>query len=355
MIVKTYPIQQITDSFNLLPDAVLIVDEKGTIINHNEQTLKILGYESGKLMGQNLNIILPQRFKERHDKFVEDFFSQGITRKMGVGRKLWAVKKDGVEIDVDIALSVVKQDQNSYTIAVLRDISDKIHINDRDGGLEKLRDEMKRFAYVVSHDLKSPLQRIKALAHLISLGLPEKKSNEITKMVAYLNDSIHSMEKLIHGVIEYEQMEYKEENSNVDLNTVLDEITRTINIPEQFKIIRSNDLPIVKGNYTKLLQVFLNLITNTIKYNTKPEGILKIDWVRVDTMFLFRFSDNGVSIPSEYQEKIFHLFERVSTIENNSHGVGLSIVKRIVEGAGGRVWYEDSSLGGSCFCFTWPG
>jgi signal transduction histidine kinase len=162
------------------------------------------------------------------------------------------------------------------------------------------------------------------------------------------------MEKLIHGILDAARMGYEVKKDFIDLNQVLDEVKITIHIPENFAIYVKKSLPLVFGNYTKWLQVFQNLITNAIKYNRKAEGILQLDWSENDKNFEFSFADNGTAIPESKQQLIFRLFERAEEEDDKSHGIGLFIVKHIIQTARGRIGYKGSAMGGSEFYFNWP-
>ena len=355
MVTGNDSIHVVVDAYEMLPDAIMIVDDQGLIIHHNKRTLTMFGYTKNELTGKSLAILMPDRFQAQHQQHVKAYFDRQQTRKMGSGLKLWGKRKDGKEFDVDIALSPIEQDGKHFAIAVVREISDKLQLEHRISSLEKIKDELERFAYVVSHDLKAPLQRIKMLAHLIGAEVSEHEGQEMKTMINYLNGSVTTMEKLIHGVLEYAKVGNDEEKVMVDMNLVMDEVLRTISIPENFLVSKKNSLPTVKGNYTKVLQVFLNLLTNAIKYNTKPEGIVEVQTTESDQFYIIRFADNGRVIPPEDRDHIFKLFKRGATdADHHSHGIGLSIVKKIIEQAGGKIWYEESPLGGSCFTFTWP-
>lgn len=339
--------------FELLPDAVLVVDEKGVIIECNGQTLPVLGYDSQELKGKTLDILIPVHLHDRHKMHMVSYSTDQQIRKMGHGLKLQAKRKDGANIDVDIALAPLETETKQYTLAVIRDISARLSLDKKIGSLERIKGELEKFAMVVSHDLKSPLQRVKALVHLITLKLSAAENAEIKEMVGYLNESILTMEELIYGILDYARTDNDETFENVDLNKVFVAVKQNVIIPENFRIEVRKPLPQVSGNYTKLFQVFLNLITNAIKYNNKPEGLLSIDWCENETEYTFQFADNGIVVPAEKRNDIFKLFHRVKEEKGKeSHGVGLSIVKKIIQQAGGTIWYEESSFGGSCFTFS---
>lgn len=348
-------VQVLTQMFDLLPDAVLIVNNEGVIVECNHRTFALLGYQPAELRGQSLDILIPEHLRFRHKEHMHTYSTDKQPRRMGEGRRLMARKKEGMEIEVDIALAPLHEEGKSFTLAVVRDISDRLELDRRIGSLQKMKDELEKFAMVVSHDLKSPLQRVKMLIHLITLELSSAQNEQIKQLVEYLNGSIATMEDLIHGILDYAKAEGEDNGTIIDLNEVLKDVKDNIVLPENFQI-EAKPLPKIVGNYTKVFQVFLNLVTNAVKYNNRPKGILRIDWTEDNNQYRFCFQDNGIVVPVEKREDIFKLFNRAQEGNTNStsHGVGLSIVKKIIDQAGGNIWYEESALGGSCFTFYWP-
>ena len=345
-------------AFDLFPDAIIVVDKEGKIRNSNKQVETIFGYKENEVNGNELEMLLPDRFREAHPGFVKGFFGKASIRKMGAGVSLFGKHKHGHEIHIDIALSIIDTGVEPYALAVIRDISDKMNLVNQLNSIEKIKNELEQFAYVLSHDLKAPLHRIKMLTHLINLEFSEKESEDIKTIINYLNDSVHGMESLIHGVLEYHKakLDKNDSSSSVDINEIYNSATKMIHVPENYLVELVKPLPILHGNETMLLQIFMNLIFNAITHNVKEKGILLIDWVENVNAIEFSFSDNGLVIPEEYREFIFEPRTQLDpNVFKKSHGLGLSIVNQIVtKNDGCKIWYEPSSLGGSCFKFTWP-
>lgn len=352
--MQTTPLE-IQGMLDMMPDAILLVGENGIIAACNKQVEKLLGYQASELVHQPVEVLMPEKFREKHKQHVHQYFQHQSMRKMGIGLRLWAQKKDYSQVDVDIALSPFADGTNKFVIAVMREIADKMILEQKIVSLERMKDELERFAYVVSHDLKAPLHRIKMLVNLITLEIPEHSSSDFGQMVGYLHQSVDTIDKLIHGILDYTRVGAEEQVSWVDLNEVLSEARSAIVQPDYFSISLLHALPVVPGNRTKLMQIFLNLITNAIKYNKHASGVLQIDCTAQDDFFEFSFADNGTVVPPEKREEIFKLFTRAANDNDKaSHGIGLSIVKKITEQAGGKIIYAESALGGSEFRFTWP-
>lgn len=345
----------IQEVFNLLPDVVVSVNRHGVITTCNDAAKRVLGYQAAELVNNPVSMLIPERFKKNHDEYVARYFQHADPRKMGQGIRLYALKKDGTEIDIDIALSRYVHQGETFAITVLREITDKVVLEQKVGTLERVKTELERFAYTLSHDLKSPLQRVKMLAGLITADLDPDHNADTKKMVQYLHDSVDTMDRLIKGILEYTRAEHPVIHDGVNLNDICAEVLSVIVRPESFTVKVPLSLPTVQGNKTQLFQVFLNLISNAVKFNQKDTGMLVISWEKLPARYQFTFADNGTVVPVEEREKIFRPFIRgAAASDHESHGLGLSIVKKIIEQAGGSIAYRESALGGSAFVFEWP-
>lgn len=350
-----HPFHILREVFDLLPDTVFVVNEMGHIVMHNAHAPVTFGYDKEELVGKRIDILVPTRLREKHGSKMREFFVKKESRNMAEGIRLVAVKKDNSEFRVDIALSPFNLYGASYTIAVVRELSDKIFLEQKVQMLEKMKEELERFAYVVSHDLKSPVKRIHMLVDLIVMELGDKVDSNLQTLINYLHQSVSITENLIHGILEQARLESETETSDIDLNILLEEAKKGVIIPDSFTFEIPTPLPVIRGNYTQWLQVLLNMVTNSIKYNDKEKGILRIETSEQGNFYRFSFKDNGTVVPPEKREIIFTLFKRGHDNEDKgSHGIGLSIVKKIVEKAGGSIEYSVSDLGGSEFNIFWP-
>lgn len=345
----------IQEVFNLLPDVVVSVNKQGVITSCNQAVERVLGYHSNELVNKPVSILIPERFRKHHGEHIASYFNHADPRKMGAGMRLYAVRKDGTEIDIDIALSRYEHQGETYAITVLREITDKVLLEQKVDTLERVKTELERFAYTLSHDLKSPLQRVKMLTELITVDLNPDEHADTKKMVRFLHDSVDTMDRLIKGILEYTRAEHPVIHDGVNLNDVLTEVLSVIVKPQNFSVEVPEMLPTLQGNKTQLFQIFLNLISNAVKFNKKDKGILAISWTKLPAGIQFTFADNGTVVPVEEREKIFKPFTRgAAAADHDSHGLGLSIVKKIIEQAGGSITYRESALGGSAFVFVWP-
>lgn len=218
--------------------------------------------------------------------------------------------------------------------------------------LEQSNHKLEQYAHVVSHDLKAPLRSINALANWIKQDNLEKFDTSSLQNFDLLDNTLEKMESLISGVLNYSKISSKTKiNNTVDLDLLLQEILKTLILPENIKLKVINKLPIVNGDKIKFQQLFENLIDNAIKYNDKENGIIEIDCKNQNSFYQFSIKDNGIGIPKKYFNRIFNLFQSLK-IEKQSTGIGLSIVKNIVQLYGGEIWLESEPNKFSIFYFT---
>lgn len=228
--------------------------------------------------------------------------------------------------------------------------------------LESANEELKNFGYVVSHDLKAPLRAIGSLADWIATDYADKFDDEGKEHMRLLISRVRRMDGLIDGILLYSRVgRVKETIVAVDLNRLVREVIDLLAPPANIAISIENILPTVMAEPTRIQQVFQNLLSNAIKYMDKPEGEIRIACVAEGSQWKFSIADNGPGIDRQHFEKIFQLFQTLAPRDRvESTGVGLALVKKIVEMYGGHIWLE-STVGpnsktkqGSTFFFTLP-
>jgi len=211
--------------------------------------------------------------------------------------------------------------------------------------------ELSDYAHMVSHDLKSPLRSIDTLTAWLTEDYKETLGDNGKKTLRLIRNNVEKMDTLISGILEYSTIGKNHlEVYNVDINNLISDILNSIQVPKRISITKIN-LPIIQGDKYRLQQLFQNLIGNAIKYNDKEQGTINIGVEDQENYWQFYIKDNGKGIEETYFNKIFKTFEK---LENNpeSSGIGLSIVKKIVELYGGKIWLESQINIGTTFYFT---
>jgi PAS domain S-box-containing protein len=219
--------------------------------------------------------------------------------------------------------------------------------------LQRAYREVNEFAHIVSHDLKAPLRGISSLSTWLFEDYHDKLDEDGRKNLLLLQDRVEKMDGLIDGILAYSAVtKGTKQIEDVDLNKVLDAIREMLEVPNGFKIIVKKKLPVVRANNYHMYQLFQNIISNAIKYNDKPEGRVIINYKHADGKYFFTIKDNGIGIPKEYQHKIFDIFQTLHTKDRKSSGVGLSIVKKIVELYHGEISVESEPGQGVALYFS---
>lgn len=217
--------------------------------------------------------------------------------------------------------------------------------------LESQNLELSNYAHVVSHDLKSPLRSIYVLTDWLEEDYKEFLGEQGKKTLNLIRDNVEKMEALVTGILEYSSLGKKDEVIYpVDLNLLVKEIIDNTDVPEHIVISIDNKLPIVNCDKCNLEQLFKNLIINAVAYNDKEKGSVNIGYSTKGEFHQFYVKDNGKGINNDYLEKVFTAFFK---LENNqqSTGVGLSIVKKIVEMYNGKIWVDSKISKGTTFSF----
>jgi len=220
--------------------------------------------------------------------------------------------------------------------------------------LQKSNQELNDFAHVVSHDLKSPLRSMNTLVNWLQEDCDEFANNQIHENFHLLLKRIDRMDLLINGILSYASIDKVQNRAKkINLQTTVNDIIDTIHIPKNFSVHIKTELPVIKGDSYKLIQLFQNLISNAIKYTDKEKGLVEIDCKSKGKFWEFSVSDNGIGISQKYHDKIFKVFQVLEESEDST-GVGLSIVKKIVDFYGGEISLKSELSKGTTFFFTLP-
>ena len=222
--------------------------------------------------------------------------------------------------------------------------------------LARKNKELDQFAYVVSHDLKAPLRGIENASRWIDEDMPQSLPNNIKQYLHLMRGRVHRMENLINGILDLARVgRVKHTEEQVDVRALVLDVIDLLSPPTHISVHLPDRLPLVRTIRVELEQVFSNLISNAIKYNDKPKGNI---WIRAQDLgaqYEFMVRDDGPGIEQEYHDKIFVIFQTLQERDTlESTGVGLAIVKKIVERQGGTIRVESEPGKGSSFFFTWP-
>ncbi len=354
------------------PLGMMMISEKdGTILKANPRLCKMLGYSESELQKMTAYQITHPEDQNKHKKKFEELLS-GIDDTLDFEKRY--IKKDRSILWVNIAVSIVKDidDLPLYDLATVQDITDKYQakklireqvetLNLQNQKLEKYIDsnlQLENFAYIASHDLKAPLRTIGNFAQLLKRKRQEHLSFEEEEYMNFIIDGVKDMNHLINDLLIYSKINSTENTVSIlNLPHILNNVIRNLDaiISETKAKIIINEIPeSIIANKTKITQLFQNLIANGIKFQKKdnhPE--IKISCEKVAENWIFKVSDNGIGIESQYHDQIFSLFKRLhGKAEYEGSGIGLAYCKRVVEKHGGDIWLNSEKDKGTTFIFT---
>ena len=346
-------------------------DPDGTITYINPAFMKLLEVSGpDELLGQTF---LPERFwfdLQERNRFSQELQKRSIesrelTLKSSKGNKIYVTVFPGYTKDVygeiNGSQAVVYDITAKKELVALRKAEEELAKlnNDLEVAVRELshaNKELQEFAHITAHDLKTPLRAIGTLADWLSKDYADKFDEQGKEKVRLLVTRAVQMSSLIDDILRYSRVGHDvTEKQQVDLKTLLSEVIAGIAPPENIEITIDNELPVLLCDRTQILQVFQNLLSNAVKYIDKPTGQIQIGCIEQDAFWKFSVTDNGTGIDKRHYERIFKLFQTLSPCDGvENTGIGLSIVKKIVEQNGGGVSVESEVGKGSTFAFTLP-
>jgi PAS domain S-box-containing protein len=355
-------IQEWETTFNATRDPIMLVDKDFRIVQANHSTSRFFSKPLGTILGQTTHHLL------YGTDLPPDNWPLTIARQTNKHEdtELYVSQKDAWIV---ASADPVANDTGdiAYFVHILRDITYRkkaeqtlaklnIELNKTVKDLENSNREHRDFAHIIAHDLKSPLRGIGSIADRLIRQYSDKLDDEGNDQLRLLIVRTRRMSEFIDGILRYAEIGYVvEEQHDVDVNALLMEIIGEIVIPENFEVTIEQPLPIVRGERLRLKQVFQNLLSNAVNYTDKPKGQIKIGCTEENGFWKFSIADNGCGIKEKYFEKIFEIFQTLTSRDKTeSTGIGLTIVKKIVELYGGKVWVESKVDEGSTFFFTLP-
>lgn len=341
-------------------DAVITIDACGVIDAFNPAAERLFGYRAEEVVGQNVALLMPEPDRGAHDDYIRRYLNSGEKRIIGIGREVTAQRRDGTTFPAELAVSEFTLGERRLFTGMVRDISARKRAEARQMQLlheiEATNEELKNFAYVVSHDLKAPLRGIGSLADWLTSDYADKLDAQGREYLALMKNRVTRMDALIDGVLEYSRVgRIRETRVAVDLNALVDQVIQLLAPPPGVAVIVDGPLPTVMAERTRLQQLFQNLIGNAIKHLDKPQGAIRVACTDAGEFWEFSVADNGPGIEPRHHERIFQLFQTLTPRDRKeSTGVGLAIVKKIIELYGGRIWVDSAPGQGSTFFFTLP-
>jgi PAS domain S-box-containing protein len=337
-------------------DITTILSAEGKIMYESPSFYRMFGFEENEILGKNVfDYLHPQDLEPTLDSFSK--FTTSNKTSNAILFRFRNKFNEWIYLEA-IANNLLNDDIINGIVVNSRDVTERVKneqmLKEYAGSLEKINKELDQFAYIVSHDLKAPLRAINNLSIWIEEDIGDKIEADTQKNFNLLRGRIGRMEGLINGILDYSRAgRMKAQLSEIDLNVFIDEVVSNLAPPEKFKVKIQENLPTILAEKITIDQVFSNFISNAIKYNNNENPEIEINCTDKGDFYKFCFADNGPGIDKKYHEKIFQIFQTLQARDSvESTGVGLAIVKKIVEEKGGNVWVESELGKGSKFFFT---
>ena len=330
------------------------VDKKDIILMANQSFCNMSGYKEDELLGKKAKKIFLNKQESKKNsiqnkkrlKGQSNSYELEVKIKNG-NKKHWLISgAPNYNLNGEISGSIgIHLDITELKALELQ--KEKLLIE-----LEKSNTELQEYAHIVSHDLKSPLRSLDALVNWIKEDNKPLFNTTTLEHFNLIESTLEKMESLISDILNYSSVgSDNSENINVDLSQLISDVKNLLFIPDHITIRVTSALPVIFGDHTKLQQLFQNLISNALKFIDKEKGLVEINCEEQNGYYLFSIKDNGIGIEDRFHNKIFKIFQTLNK-SKNSTGIGLSIVKKIVELHYGTIWLESTLNKGTTFYFT---
>ena len=337
-----------------IPDTVVVTDRDGRIIFVNAAVEKHFGYSRDQLIGQDVDVLVPKKDHSVHMAHRAAYMAKRAARAMGTGLALRGVRADGTEFPVDVSLGFADTESGRMVIATIQDRTEQ-HWR------ERMKDE---FIATVSHELRTPLTSIMGSLALVAGGAAGTLPEPAARLINIANANSQRLACIINEILDIEKLESGKmavDVKPIDVRALIEgEIAAIEGFAQRYGVRIRFDRGIADGmvqaDANRLAQVVNNLLSNAVKYSPRgTEVVVGIE--NRDGMVRISVRDHGRGIPEEFKDRIFEKFVQVETNDARQRGgvgLGLSIVKEIVERLGGEVGFEPALSGGTIFYVTLP-
>jgi len=343
------------------PDAMIIVNDNGEIEIVSRQAEQMFGYSRDELRGQKIEILMPDRIRQRHLKHRAGFIEQPSVRPMGASMELVARRKDGSEFPVEISLSPVALGANRFTSSVIRDVTERKKMEQQIIAAQKAAERATKansaFLAAASHDLRQPVQALSLLNGALRRTVKDERALE---MIEHQEHSLTAMTNLLNSLLDISRLDagaIKPEFEEFPMQRLIDRLSAEFSRQAKHNGLDFNVQPchaMVRSDPNLLSEIIQNFVSNAIRYT--DSGSVNLRCVEADGYCLLEVQDTGVGIADDQLEAIFKEFHQVKTAGSNKEGfgLGLAIVKRMADLLGYAVSVQSTPGQGSCFTLKVP-
>lgn len=335
------------------PCGMIITNDQGIIEEVNPQAETLFGYSKQDLLGQTIDILVPHRFHDVHSEHRKDFYRHQENRRMGVDRNVCGLRRNGEEFPAEIGLAHFDGEGGSKILATIINMTEYVGITDE---LKRSNKDLNDFAYVASHDLKAPLRGIMQLASWIEEDVEDSASEETKSHLALLQSRTARLEKLLDDLLTYSRIgNHLGDIEQTDVKELVQTLFQLLDPPPEFELKLDDQLPIFNTLSTPLEVIFRNLIGNAIKHHDRPNGMISISAIECDSYYQFSIANDGPGIEPKHHEQIFEMFKTLRPRDEvEGSGMGLSIIKKMLDYHGQKISVSSNGERGVSFSFSWP-
>ncbi len=341
-------------------DAIIAVDARQVILMFNGAAESMFSCPASQAIGMPLTRFIPKRF---HAHNVEVFQRQEERQRhdhpgpsAGLTDVAVGLRMNGEEFPAEVSFSSVRKSGHLLHTLIIRDVTSRVRAYK---ALERSNLDLQQFAYVASHDLKTPLRSIGGFVQLLERNHADKLDEKALSLIHRTRAAVTRLEQLTEDLLSYARLETEGRKfEQVDMAAVAQDVVHLLDdaILSSEATVTVHPLPVVHGDRTQLAQLLMNLIGNGIKYCRDRTPQVELGAVQKDGEWVFSVKDNGIGIDPRHHDKVFEVFKRLHTqTEYPGTGIGLAICRRVVESHGGRIWISAHDGPGATFSFTLPG
>ncbi len=344
-------------------DVIITIDHVGVIVEFNPAAQTLFGYTRPEAIGNTLEeLIIPPKYRQAHRDGMARFLKTGEGPALGKRIELSAIRRNGEEFPVELSIVQLKGRNPPLFTGFLRDLTAtkqaEAELHRLVTDLKRSNEELEQFAYVASHDLKEPLRIVNSYAELLAQRNSDKPDDKAEKYIRYIVEGATRMRRMIDDLLTYSRLGLRESQLKpVNCQVVLEQVLSGLSlaIKEKGAQVIYDELPVVRGDHMMLGDIFQNLIQNSLKFHSDAAPIIHISVKPEDSYWLFSIADNGMGFDMVYAKRLFQMFQRLhGRGEYEGSGMGLALVKKIIERHGGRIWVESKPDAGATFYFTLP-